>query len=72
LAAVQSGQVGMAALDSFAAEPMTAPHIFYNQPGFILSPHIGGVTSDAYVNMGVAAAHNTLAVLQQSQSAVAA
>lgn len=69
LAAVQSGQVGMAALDSFAVEPMTAPHIFHHQPGFILSPHIGGVTSDAYVNMGVAAANNTLAVLRQKPSA---
>lgn len=69
LAAVQSGQVGMAALDSFAVEPMTAPHIFHHQPGFILSPHIGGVTSDAYVNMGVAAANNTLAVLRQKLSA---
>lgn len=64
LAAVQSGQVGMAGLDSFAIEPMTVPHIFQHQPGFVLSPHIGGVTSDAYVNMGVAAARNTLAVLQ--------
>lgn len=72
LAAVQSGQVGMAALDSFAVEPMTAPHIFHHQPGFILSPHIGGVTSDAYVNMGVAAANNTLAVLRQNRSPVAA
>ena len=70
LAAVQSGQVGMAALDSFAVEPMTAPHNFHNQPGFILSPHIGGVTRDAYVNMGVAAAHNALAVLRQSRSLV--
>lgn len=64
LAAVQSGQVGSAGLDSFAVEPMTAPHPFHGQPGFTLSPHIGGVTSDAYVNMGVAAARNTLAVLQ--------
>lgn len=72
LAAVQSGQVSMAALDSFAVEPMAAPHIFHNQPGFILSPHIGGVTSDAYVNMGVAAARNTLAVLQKLGSLAAA
>ncbi len=64
LAAVQSGQVRMAGLDSFAVEPMTVPHIFHGQPGFILSPHIGGVTSDAYVNMGVAAVQNTLAVLR--------
>jgi D-3-phosphoglycerate dehydrogenase len=66
LAAVQSGQVRMAGLDSFCVEPMTNPHIFHGQPGFVLSPHIGGVTSDAYVNMGVAAAQNTLAVLQQA------
>ncbi len=72
LAAVQSGQVRMAGLDSFCVEPMTTPHIFHHHSGFILSPHIGGVTSDAYVNMGVAAAKNTLAVLQQSPSAVSA
>ncbi|EHP43792.1 D-3-phosphoglycerate dehydrogenase [Cupriavidus basilensis OR16] len=63
LAAVQSGQVAVAGLDSFAVEPMTVPHIFHGQPGFVLSPHIGGVTSAAYVNMGVAAAQNTLGVL---------
>jgi D-3-phosphoglycerate dehydrogenase len=63
LAAVQSGQVSLAGLDSFAVEPMTAPHSFHGQPGFILSPHIGGVTSDAYINMGVASAKNTLAAL---------
>jgi D-3-phosphoglycerate dehydrogenase len=63
LAAVQSGQVAAAGLDSFAQEPVMAPHIFHGQPGFILSPHIGGVTSDAYVNMGVAAARNTLNAL---------
>jgi D-3-phosphoglycerate dehydrogenase / 2-oxoglutarate reductase len=71
LAAVQSGQVRMAALDSFALEPMTAPHLFHGQPGFILSPHIGGVTRDAYINMGVAAAKNSLAVLQQAALAAA-
>jgi D-3-phosphoglycerate dehydrogenase len=68
LAAVQSGQVGTAALDSFAVEPFGSasgsPHPFQNQAGFILSPHIGGVTSDAYVNMGVAAARNVLTILK--------
>ena len=61
--AVRSGQVGMAGLDSFAVEPFAAPHIFQGEARILLSPHIGGVTSDAYVNMGVAAAKNTLAVL---------
>jgi D-3-phosphoglycerate dehydrogenase len=63
LAAVKSGQVASAGLDSFAIEPMTAPHPFHGEPHLVLSPHIGGVTSDAYVKMGVAAAHNALAVL---------
>ncbi|WP_295531640.1 hydroxyacid dehydrogenase [uncultured Pseudacidovorax sp.] len=63
LAAVRSGQVASAGLDSFAVEPMTAGHPFQGQERIVLSPHIGGVTSDAYINMGVAAAKNLLAVL---------
>jgi D-3-phosphoglycerate dehydrogenase len=65
LAAVRSGQVASAGLDSFAVEPMTAPHPFHGEPRITLSPHIGGVTADAYVKMGVAAAQNALAVLNR-------
>ncbi len=64
LAAVRSGHVGSAGLDSFVVEPMTAPHPFHGEARIVLSPHIGGVTADAYVKMGVAAAQNALAVLQ--------
>jgi D-3-phosphoglycerate dehydrogenase / 2-oxoglutarate reductase len=63
LAAVRSRHVAAAGLDSFVVEPMTAPHPFHGEPSIVLSPHIGGVTSDAYVNMGVGAANNVLAVL---------
>lgn len=63
LAAIRSGQVGMAGLDSFAVEPFVPPHVFQGEERIVMSPHIGGVTSDAYVNMGVAAVRNTLAVL---------
>lgn len=63
LAAIQSGHVAAAGLDSFAAEPMTAGHPFHGEPRITLSPHIGGVTADAYVKMGVGAARNALAVL---------
>ena len=63
LEAIESGQVSMAALDSFAIEPMSALHPFHGNPKMILSPHIGGVTSDAYINMGVGAAKNLLAVI---------
>jgi D-3-phosphoglycerate dehydrogenase len=64
LAAVRSGHVAAAGLDSFAVEPMTAPHPFHGEPNIVLSPHIGGVTGDAYINMGVGAARNVLAVLE--------
>jgi D-3-phosphoglycerate dehydrogenase len=63
LDAIRSGHVAGAGLDSFAVEPMTAPHPFHGEPRITLSPHIGGVTSDAYVKMGVAAARNALDVL---------
>ncbi|WP_313329518.1 NAD(P)-dependent oxidoreductase [Comamonas sp.] len=66
LDAVRAGQVMAAGLDSFAVEPMAAGHPFQGEPRFILSPHIGGVTSDAYVNMGVGAAQNLLAVLAKA------
>ncbi len=72
LAAVNSGQVAMAALDSFAVEPMTAPHPFHGVANILLSPHIGGVTRDAYVNMGVGAARNVLDVLATMPAAAAA
>ena len=72
LAAVRSGQVMSAGLDSFAVEPLAADNVFKGQPGFVLSPHIGGVTGDAYVNMGVAAARNVRSVLQGATSSAAA
>jgi D-3-phosphoglycerate dehydrogenase len=55
--------VASAGLDSFAVEPMTAGHPFQGEPRIVLSPHVGGVTADAYVKMGVAAAENVLSVL---------
>jgi D-3-phosphoglycerate dehydrogenase len=63
LAALKTGQVASAGLDSFAIEPLAAGHPFQKQERIVMSPHIGGVTGDAYVNMGVGAARNLLAVL---------
>jgi D-3-phosphoglycerate dehydrogenase len=63
LDAIRAGQVASAGLDSFAVEPMTTPHPFHGEARITLSPHIGGVTADAYVKMGVAAAKNALGVL---------
>jgi D-3-phosphoglycerate dehydrogenase len=63
IAAVRSGQVASAGLDSFAVEPIAKDHPFFAEPRLVLSPHIGGVTGDAYVAMGVGAAKNVLASL---------
>ncbi|MCA3189567.1 MULTISPECIES: hydroxyacid dehydrogenase [unclassified Cupriavidus] len=68
-AALASGKLYAAGLDSFAVEPMTLPHPFQQIPNLILSPHIGGVSDAAYVNMGVGAARNVLAVLQHAATA---
>lgn len=67
LAAVEGGKVGAAGLDSLQQEPPPANHRFFRNSKFVISPHIGGVTSDAYVNMGVAAATNALAALNNQQ-----
>ena len=66
VAAVQSGKLRAAGLDSFAKEPLVGPHMFSGVPNIVLSPHVGGVTTDAYVNMGTAAARNVLAVLREA------
>jgi D-3-phosphoglycerate dehydrogenase len=63
--ALLSGRLRAAGLDSFQVEPFRAGHPFTEIPNVILSPHIGGVTSDAYIGMGVGAADNVLAVLEQ-------
>ena len=68
LAALSSGHVAAAGLDSFEVEPMNVPHPFQQVPNLVLSPHIGGVTSDAYVNMGVGAVRNVLDVLSSVPS----
>ena len=64
LDALRSGQVASAGLDSFAQEPMSSGHPFQGEDRIVLSPHIGGVTADAYVKMGVGAVENVLAVLR--------
>ena len=61
--AVRSGKLRAAGLDSFQVEPMEAPHVFHGIEAIVLTPHVAGVTGDAYVNMGVAAARNILAVV---------
>ena len=63
--ALNSGALSWAALDSFAVEPLVAPHIWQSVDNVILSPHIGGVSDNSYVKMGTVAASNVLKVLAE-------
>ena len=50
--ALDSGQVGGAALDVFEAEPAKASPLF-GTPNFISTPHLGASTSEAQVNVAI-------------------
>jgi D-3-phosphoglycerate dehydrogenase len=63
LEALAAGKVRAAGLDSFTPEPLVGDHQYRNAANVILTPHVGGVSEDAYINMGVGAARNILDVL---------
>jgi D-3-phosphoglycerate dehydrogenase len=50
--ALDSGQVGGAALDVFETEPATASPLF-GTPNFISTPHLGASTNEAQVNVAI-------------------
>lgn len=58
-----SGKVKAAGIDSFKQEPPDTDHPFFGHPQIILTPHVGGVSTDAYINMGRGAAHNVVETL---------
>jgi hypothetical protein len=64
LDAIRSGHVASVGLDSFALEPIPAPHPFQGEPRSTLGPHLGGVAADTSVNLGVGAARNAPAALR--------
>ncbi len=51
LAALESGHIAAAALDSFVGEPTPNPTLL-NHPRISVSPHIGGSTVEAQANIG--------------------
>ena len=63
LEALASRKVRAAGLDCFAPEPLVDDHPYRGTANVILTPHVGGVTEDAYVSMGVASVRNILDVL---------
>lgn len=69
VSALRSGRLRAAGVDTFEVEPPPSGHALGAVPGIIMTPHIGGVSSDAYRNMGVAAARNILEVLATKEEA---
>lgn len=72
LAAVRSGHVYAAGLDSFSQEPPPKDHVLFNETQIILSPHVGGVTGQAYIEMGVESARNLLQYISDADRDVQA
>jgi D-3-phosphoglycerate dehydrogenase len=64
LAALESGQLGGAALDVFEKEPLPADHPFVNMPQVICTPHVAGASDYSLRNMGMQSVQQVLAVLQ--------
>jgi D-3-phosphoglycerate dehydrogenase len=61
--AIDSGQVGGAALDVFATEPITEHPLFQGYPNVVVTPHLGASTSEAQDRAGVQTAEQVVAAL---------
>ena len=63
VAALREGRIGGVGLDTFSKEPPEDIALVANAGKTVLTPHIGGVTAESFIRMGVAAAENILQVL---------
>ncbi len=55
IAALQSGHLAGAALDTYLVEPLPRGSVLRAMPNVVLSPHVAGQTSDAVLRVGLAA-----------------
>ncbi|MDS1139194.1 hydroxyacid dehydrogenase [Pusillimonas sp. SM2304] len=62
--ALESGQIGGAALDVFATQPLPMDSRLRNHPRVALTPHLAGTTQDAELAMGLMAVEAQLALLR--------
>ncbi|MCG8447309.1 MAG: hydroxyacid dehydrogenase [Hyphomicrobiales bacterium] len=68
--ALEDGRLAGAALDVFAAEPLTAEaaEIFDGIPNLILTPHIAGVTEEGNVRVSSVTVANVIEELQRARA----
>lgn len=64
LDALEEGRLGGAALDTFADEPPGPDHPLYARNDVLLTPHVGGVTTDALARTSRRAATNVRTVYE--------
>ena len=62
-AALKSGQLGGAALDVFAVEPLAAAHPFAGCPNLLLTPHVAGVSAESNERVSFVIAEKVLEAL---------
>ena len=53
VAAIESGQVGGAALDVYEKEPLPPDHMLRKLPQVVMTPHLGASTEQAQENVGI-------------------
>jgi D-3-phosphoglycerate dehydrogenase len=64
IAALKSGRLAGAGLDTFAIEPPAPANPLFSLPNVICTPHIASSTTDASVQMGIIAANNIISYLR--------
>ncbi|NNE94481.1 MAG: D-2-hydroxyacid dehydrogenase [Acidimicrobiales bacterium] len=61
IAALESGQLGGAALDVFRTEPLPAHHPAWDVEGLLVTPHVAGLSNDYMVRLARTVAENLTA-----------
>ena len=65
LTATRSGQLGGYLTDVLDAEPMDSNCILRNQPGILITPHIGSRTKESIQKQGSMAVNNLLRLINK-------